>query len=659
MRKKITVALLGVTLLLPMSSIAEQPAARAVTMEEIVVTAARSAEPLQEVTSSIMVIDAKEIADSGSHDLGELLARKGIGHIQRYPGGLTAIGIRGFRTDALGNDLRGHVLVLLNGRRAGSGNLTKFDCRNIERLEIIRGPGAVQYGSAAMGGVINIITRQGRETPKMEIFGTLGSFGYEESGILFSGARSGLDFSSSFSRSSSDDYDTGSAKKFSNTGNDHKDHYSVNVGFTFMENHRLGLIYSRYDAAELGNPGYLTANDLDNYKNSSNDSFDFSYGGKTTDNSYKWFVRYFNGQDKGSWHDPVASNANGWDDGIPSSIKKDQQGGQVQISFDRDIYRITTGGEWVEYDTDTTWDPEKTEYKNYAGFVLAKAGFLERKLIVDAGLRYDQYKVEVVKPAGRDENDNNITPSIGIIYQISNNIRIRAHYGEAFVMPGADQMGADYYSPWGTHYLGNPDLDPEKSKTWEAGINYEGSQFFAQISYFYSDFDDKIESKSVGFSQSWENVGNADISGIEGDLSLDIAEFFNWKYTVTPYINFVYLDRYRDNEKHEDLKYINEWNASYGIKIEDNDSFHARLNFVYTGKQNIDDWLTGGYPTPVKKMDGFTVADLTIGSEIMKFDFGSLSLEGEVANLFDKNYAYVNGYPMPGRSFIMTLTYNY
>jgi vitamin B12 transporter len=658
MKKKLStgVALLLFTAMYVPSHAEEVPVAT--TMDEVVVTAGRIAESKKEQTVNITVIDAEEIAASPAKDLGDLLAEKGTGYIKKYPGSLTTIGIRGFKTDTHGNDLRGHVLVLLNGRRAGTGNVAKISTRNIERIEIIRGPGAVQYGSAAVGGVINVITRQGEGAPSAELTGTLGSFSYDEAGILVSGEQSGFDLSASFSRSSMDDYDTGSGDKFKNTGFDQKDSISLNLGYN-LRNHRVGIIYSQYDADEIGNPFYLSNNDLDNYTDSELSSIDFIYTGNTSSKDMFWLVRYFDGEDEDIWHDPTDSNASGWDDGIPDKQKTDHEGFQAQITKDMSWLKMTGGIDWLDYEMTTTWTPEKTEYENTGYFLLTKAKFYEDHIIVDVGLRYDTYDVEVSEPAGNSEDDNNVTPSIGVAYLPTENLKIRAQYGEAFVMPGADQLAADYVI-WGIHYVGNPDLDPESSKTYEVGVDYTTNVMSASLSYFYTDFEDKIETVSVAGSSTWDNVGEAEISGIEGLFSYDIGMRLGWQYEVKPYVNFVYLDEYRDEENDEDLKYTNDWNASYGLSISDMDGFSSRLNFSYTGRQTVDDWETGGWPTPEVEMGGFTVADLSLSKRFLDFDqYGTFTVKGDIINLFDKEYAYVKGYPMPGRSLFMSLTYNY
>ena len=154
---------LGLAASLPASPTLAAPADAPPTMEEVVVTAGRIAEDKKTVSAHVSLIDREEIEQSSAATVADLLAERGIGHIQKYPGAMTAIGLRGFRSDTHGNDLQGHVLILLDGRRAGTGNAAKLLTGNVERIEIIRGPAAVQYGSAGMGGVVNIITRRGAE----------------------------------------------------------------------------------------------------------------------------------------------------------------------------------------------------------------------------------------------------------------------------------------------------------------------------------------------------------------------------------------------------------------------------------------------------------------------------------------------------------------
>ena len=208
-------------------------------MEQVVVTASRVQEKKKDVTVNVTVIDETEIKNSSAKDLGELLAEKGIGHVQKYPGGLTSIGIRGFRTETHGNDLESYVLILIDGRRAGTGNLAKILTKNIERIEVIRGPASVQYGSAAMGGVINVITKKGSGRPTAFVEGTLGSFDNQEGSVGFSGSFKKFDFSGSFSSGKSGDYDTAEGDRYYNTGYDEKRNSSLNIDSRLVKRNKI------------------------------------------------------------------------------------------------------------------------------------------------------------------------------------------------------------------------------------------------------------------------------------------------------------------------------------------------------------------------------------------------------------------------------------
>jgi len=628
------------------------------TMEEVVVTAGRVKEKKKEITTNVTIIDEEEIRNSSATDLGDLLAEKGIGHINKYPGTSTSVGIRGFRTDTTGIDLAGKVLILLNGRRAGTGNAAKIMTKNIERVEIIRGPASVQYGSAAMGGVVNVITRQGKEKPNVFVEGLLGSYGYKEGSAGFSGKYKAFDFSGSFTRDSRDDYDTGSSARFYNTAYNHKENGSLNLGYEFLPGNRIGVIYTYFNADHVGNPGYLSQNDLDDYKDSGNKSVDFIYDGKTGNGLFSWKLRYFDGKDEDEFVDPVASNPDSWDNGVTDKLTVDHKGAQAQFSYKPKNILLTAGLDWVNYETkDSEYSPHNTEYDNPAGFLLAKARLFDQKLIFTGGVRYDEYEVDM-KSEGGKESDDHTSPRIGVAYLLTDWLKLRANYGEAFRMPTAQQLACDM-NMWSVHYVGNPNLKPEKSGTYEGGLDFSYASFNAGFTYFHTDFKDKIESYTTGGGDtSYRNLGKAEIEGFEGSISYDIGMLFSWDYQVKPYVSFTCLTKYKDKEANEDLKYTSDLNFSYGITVSDLDGFSANLNLAYTGKQNITDYEGSTYATITK--GSFTVANLTISKRILDAGkFGSVTLRGEIQNLFDEDYEYVQGYPMPGRMFFLGLRYDF
>ncbi len=632
------------------------------TMEEVVVTAGRVKEKKKEIASNITIIDEEEIKMSSATDLGDLLIEKGIGDTRKYPGGLTPIGIRGFRSETHGIDLEGYVIILLDGHRIATGNASKIMTKNIERVEIIRGPASVQYGSTAMGGVVNVITKQGKGKPTFFVEGMLGSFGYLEKSVGFSGKINMVDFSGSFSRSSMDDYDTADnveGDRYYNTGYHRKDSYSLNIGAEFFPGNRIGLIYTNYDAERIGTPNCLYQNDLDNYKDSSNRTLDLIYDGKTSDGLFSWKARYYEGKDKNKWFDPMASNPSGWDDGIPRKLTVAHKGAQAQVSINQEYLLVTAGFDWMNYETENdTYSPKNTEYDNPAYFLLAKARLFDQKFIISGGLRYDEYEVDM-KGEGRKESDDHLSPRVGVAYLLTDWLKLRANYGEAFRMPSADELAANY-PIWSGNCVGNPNLDPEQSKTYEGGLDFSIASLNLSLTYFSTDFKDKIQTKALPSGDTtWKNLGKAEMAGFEGELSYDIGTLFDWDFQLKPYANFVHLTKYKDKETDEDLTYTSDWHVSYGITISDYNGLSANLNIAYVGKHDIDDWRAG-YPAPVIEKGCFQVANLTISKKIVDTEkFGGITLRGEIQNLFDKDYEYVNDYPMPGRSFFLGLRYDF
>lgn len=622
-------------------------------LDTIVVTAGRVSEKKEDVSTNITVLSGERIQQSSARHLGELLGEEGFMIIE-YPNSLISVGIRGFRTQTQGNDLSGHILVLINGRRAGTGNLAEIMLDNVERVEIIRGPGAVQYGSSAMGGVINVITKQGLGKPSFSLAQTLGSWNYQKSTVDASGEFKNFDFSFSGSTASQDDYSTADGKTYYNTGFDSKDRISISAGWTFMPENRIGLIYNGYEAEGVGSPNYLSKNDLDDYVDHYNKTFDVVYDGQTADGFLLWNLRYFKTKGQYNNFDPTSY-------GNTAFYKRetDQQGGQAQVTADLDHTRLTAGIDWALYKIQDTYTTGDNTYENPAAFLLAKVKLLDEKLVLSAGVRYDQYEVE--DDDGKSIDDSNWTPSLGVTYKIIQGLNLRANYAEAFRMPTADELFtyADYTAIGFGIWSGNPNLVPEQSKTYEIGVDFSKWSCSGGVTYFYTKFEDKISYAydPVAAVTRYENIKGATISGIEGSFSMDFGPIFDWNCKLKPYGSVTYLAEYTDDENNIDLFYNPQWTLSYGIEFaKPGIGLVSRLNFAYISEQDITDYEGTGDTT----LDAYTAANLTISKELFSFDrFGRIMLKADIANLFNEDYAVIQGYPSPGRTYYFGLQYVY
>jgi outer membrane cobalamin receptor len=130
------------------------------TMEEVVVTATKIAEKRKDIANSVVILDALDIAESPAQSVGELLANEaGIDWRTRgnYGGASEEIHIRGMGADATQVVVDG---VVINSPSLGSADFSQIPLNNIERVEVVKGPGSLLHGSGAMGGTVNIITKR-------------------------------------------------------------------------------------------------------------------------------------------------------------------------------------------------------------------------------------------------------------------------------------------------------------------------------------------------------------------------------------------------------------------------------------------------------------------------------------------------------------------
>src|SRR4051795_8097221 len=199
-----------------------EPAAAQVSLGEVVVTPGGRPEPRKRVTGTVQVIgrdlvaadspavapapagraganvvgpvqiiENSEIERSTAKSVTELLAQNAVGFMSEWTPGQTSINIRGAATEGQGRDFKSQVLVLINGHRAGTANVSKLSTADIERIEIVRGPSSVIYGSQNMGGVIDIILKPGRTAPPNTVQPDAGSWNLLEakaaSGGLYKG----------------------------------------------------------------------------------------------------------------------------------------------------------------------------------------------------------------------------------------------------------------------------------------------------------------------------------------------------------------------------------------------------------------------------------------------------------------------------------------
>jgi ABC-type cobalamin/Fe3+-siderophores transport system ATPase subunit len=199
--------------------------------------AAETPGPAGRVVGPVQVIERSTIERSTAKSVADLLAQNAVGFLSEWTPGQTSINIRGAATDGQGRDFKSQVLVLINGHRAGTANVAKMSLADVDRIEIVRGPSSVIYGSQNMGGVINIIMKTGRTAPGTFAEVNGGSWGLEQGKAQNGGVRNGVDWYGGVYAGRRDDFHISGGAREGNTAW-RRQSASSSLGYQVNENSR-------------------------------------------------------------------------------------------------------------------------------------------------------------------------------------------------------------------------------------------------------------------------------------------------------------------------------------------------------------------------------------------------------------------------------------
>lgn len=247
------------------------PSAQAV--PTVVVTGVREPTVIDRLAADIVVIDRRVIAESSADSVADLLRREAGVQLSRNggPGQSTGILLRGAASV--------NTVVLVDGMRIGSATLgyaqlDALSLANIERIEVLRGPGSSLYGADAVGGVVQIITRQGAAGGQLNAALGVGGYGSREASAGVSGVAGVWDYALSLGREQSDGVSSVRPGDTWGNHNPDADGYALNtaqarVGLRPAAGHRIGLtllrtrLNAQYDATEYAPPSFAPDNTPD------------------------------------------------------------------------------------------------------------------------------------------------------------------------------------------------------------------------------------------------------------------------------------------------------------------------------------------------------------------------------------------------------------
>ncbi len=598
-----TVLLLGMLLLITASAQAQET----LIMEPVVVTASRIATPLSQANSAITVITAEEIEAGGQSMVTEVLRRAPGVDVARSggPGGNVSIFIRG--TD------NKHTLVLVDGVEyndpagiAADANIAHLTTDQIERIEIVRGPQSVIYGSDAIGGVINIITKTGTEQvkPQAHISADAGSYNTRKLKGGFSvGQQSGY-LSLGFSHLRSDGFSALNRR----SGGREKDGYE-NTSFTLNSGGRLTDLLElrfnlRYSDSTSDYDDFFNRIDADNYVNQQN----LTTGLRTTFHllDERWLLTLAVAHTR-------IERQNNEPAGFTPVYDYDGKKNKVEVLNEVRIDQHNTlilGGEI-----------EREEAKNSFGQddrATHRALFTEHRLAIgdfstNSGIRYDDHKEFGSKTTWR------VAPSY--IFT-STGTRLRAAIGTGFKSPSLFQL-YDGFS-------GNTELSPEKSLGYDIGIEQTLMQgiLVVDVAFFRNNIRNYID---YDFSTwRYNNSGKVRTQGIETTIDIYPIDLINLQLGYT----------YTDTKNREDNSRLLRRPLHKGhvlVNLYPVDRLEINGQLLYTGSR--DDVGNA-------KLSPYTLVNIATSYQATD----TLKIFGRIDNLFDKDYEEVAGYGTPGLS---------
>lgn len=607
----------------------------------IVVTATRTEQPKLELGSSTTLISFEDLKKAGKETVVEALtAVPGLDVVQNGGPGKTAdVFIRGANSE--------HTLVMMDGvevndpmspgRNFDFGHLS---LDNIDRIEIVRGPQSTLYGSDAMGGVINIITKKGKGKSRVFISAETGSYGTFREAAGVSGGTGIVNYSLEISRFDSKGFSE-SGEKYGNT---EKDGYgnttlSGRLGFKPAQNLEFNLI-SRYITAR---------NDLDNFGGEGGDDPNYIIDARQ-------FLLAANSRLsllKGKWEQRLDISYNNMRRDLTNPTDQFQpfdsqeglfKGRIFKIDWQHNLYlhptnTVTAGIEYEReqgesvYTWESMWGPGESSFPGKSahttGIYLQDSIKIRDTFFMTLGVRSDNHNRFGTETTFR------IAPAV----LLKSGTKLKATYGTGFKAPSLYQL----YAPataWGP--VGNQNLEPERSKGWDVGIEqflFE-DRLTLSFTYFQNDFEDLI---LYDFIQGYINISQAETKGYEIFMSARPLK------DLTIQGSYTYTDA-KDRETGEQLLRRPKHKANLTFNLRLFKRVNANLFIIHVGKR-LDLFP---YPT-ITEADAYTLFNLAVSYQLSK----NIEIFGRIDNLFNQEYEAVLGYGTPGRSAYLGIKATY
>ncbi|QDL10219.1 TonB-dependent receptor [Brasilonema octagenarum UFV-E1] len=604
---------------------------------------------VKDSTRPVYVITGEEMEAQGARTVREAL---------RFLPGILPDGTVGTEVNALsGQFIRGsnseQVLILLDGRPinnlgGGGFDLSEITTNNIERVEVLPGGGSTLYGSDAVGGVINIITRRPTEKVTTQAGVTLGAYGLNEQTIQNSGKIGDISWVVGYNRTEADN------------------NYPFSIPEANFEGTRKNndTLYNNFNVkleANLGKRNTLTVSSLYLNKNQGvpggvpipEPQFGQGYFNSLTDNNRKYTDQVLTDL---TWNSKLGG---GNDSLITARVYADflntrfeNRSGTLssQRRFDNEqtSYGIQTQHSWKFAKNQTLvygFDYRNTSARNSTFNYSTEQQTLSYDDSLDQGALFARYEINFTPSfsvnLGLRQDFSSLadgsftSPSVGARWTISDSTNLRANYIRNFRAPTLFNLYAR-----GSTFVGNPNLKSENGDSYDIGIDQKLWDFgLLRLTFFSNTISDLIAYNFAVPVATYENIGLVRTTGIEAALNVQLAK------NVYAFANDTLNDpRIKESvnsaEKDKELRFAGADSLNLGISYETPQGLYAGI-LMHS---------LGSYPTNntnTESLSGYTTFDFK--TRIPLSD--NLVLTGSVDNILNQRYQLFPGFPDAGRVF--------
>lgn len=551
-------------------------------MNQKVITASKYSQNSSEAASSIGVITSDEIKQFGYRTLGEALnSQRGmyLSNDKNYQ----YVGSRGFSRPT---DYNNRIVVMIDGHILNEvvygssfmGSELGINLDNIERIEIIRGPGASVYGSGSMLNTINLIMKKGSDINGITFSAGTGSFGKRDLSAIYGKKIKNTDISVAGTGGTYNgenyyfpELDSPETNYGKSTGNDWEKYIG---GQTAVTNGNLKLS-SGFSSRIKGIPTGAFNSDLTRDVESTDTRFfaETTYR-KELEASGSLLLRIFYDYYNYSGSYPTIDGAS-FDESVGqwagAEIQYYLEAGERNTITAGFEYKYCPMNDYREWDSDTSYFNHNHPFSFFSVYAQDQIK-IAKNLSLTAGLRYDQYSVF----------GHAASPRLAAVYRYSATSSLKLLFSEAFRIPNFYES---YYESENTH-KSNPDIRPEKIRATEIAWSHKitASLFGSFSAYRFTTYNliDQVIDQADGFTE-FRNIGKAIGTGLEYELKYKQRTNKNQGY-----LNFT-LQRTIDNNTKELLSNSPEFmiKSGYAFTVEKYFSLVPEL-YYETGRKTLE-----------------------------------------------------------------------